>query len=192
MIGLPLQTPQSVLETVDYCGYLFEKFGKKLIPFISPLSPFLDPGSLAFEKPEKFGYKIFYKTLEDHRQALLKPSWKYFLSYETNWMNRDQIVDTTYEAGQKLAKIKYEHGLIEKQTYDNICCRIKLARELITRIDEIYPTIDSGNWQERLIDLGLKMDKDSISSICEKEELKWPVWKNRLKIMNMIKAILFE
>ena len=41
MIGLPKQTYQSVLETVDYCRSLLERFRsyKGLIPFISPLVP---------------------------------------------------------------------------------------------------------------------------------------------------------
>jgi len=192
MIGLPFQTPESVLETVDYCDHLLGKFGTKLIPFISPLSPFLDPGSLAYEKPEIFGYKIFYKTLDEHRRALLKPCWKYFLSYETEWMNRDQIVDITYKAGQRLSEIKFKHGLIDKQTYENISYKIKLAADLLKRIDEICPDTDSKKCWQQLNNLELKMERDSISTICEKEELKWPVWKNQLRILNIIKAILFE
>jgi len=192
MIGLPQQTVESVLETVEYCDYLLEKFGTNLIPFISPLSPFLDPGSLAFEKPEKFGYKILFKTLEEFRQALLKPSWKYFLNYETEWMNRDQIVDITYRAGQRLSEIKYKHGLIDKQTFETISCKIRLAEDLIKRIDEICPVPNSQKCWDQLNNLELKMERDSISTICEKEELKWPIWKNQLKFFNIIKAILFE
>ena len=192
MIGLPLQTQQSVQETVEYCGCLLDKFGKKLIPFISPLSPFLDPGSIGFENPDKFGYKILYHTLENYRQALLKPSWKYFLSYETKWLNRDQIVDITYEAGRRLSEIKYEHGLINRQTFENIVTKIKLAKKLMKQIDEIYPSLNAENYWEKLKDLELMMERDSISTICEKDELKWPIWKNRLKIFNIIKAILFE
>ncbi|OQX94287.1 B12-binding domain/radical SAM domain protein [candidate division KSB1 bacterium 4572_119] len=195
MIGLPLQTQDSVRETVQYSDYLLSKFGKKLIPFISPLSPFLDPGSIAFENPEKFGYKLFYKKLEDFRTALLKPSWKYFLSYETEWLTREQIVESTYEAGEELSRIKYEHGLIDFQTYESICTKIKLAKELIERIDEICPDIDKQvtiDYTGQLNSLKLMMERDSISSICEKEELKWPIWKSQFKIMNIIKAILFE
>jgi radical SAM superfamily enzyme YgiQ (UPF0313 family) len=53
MTGLPKQTYQSVLETVDYCRSLLERFRSynKLFPFISPLAPFLDPGSSVFEAP---------------------------------------------------------------------------------------------------------------------------------------------
>ena len=106
MIGVPRQTPGSVMETIDYCGHLLQTFGRRLNPFISPLAPFLDPGSIAFEKAEEVGYRIFCKTLEDYRQALLAPSWKYTLSYETRWMTREEIVDSTYEAGLRLNRLK--------------------------------------------------------------------------------------
>lgn len=96
MIGLPRQTPHSVQQTLEYCETLLKEYTKngstRVHPYISPLAPFLDPGSRAFENPEKYGYKLFYKTLEEHRQALLTPSWKYMLNYETKWMSRDELV----------------------------------------------------------------------------------------------------
>ena len=110
MIGLPKQDYQSVMDTVDYCEYLMRDLDhgpkRRLIPFISPLAPFLDPGSPVFENPERYGYRFFARTLEEHRQALVQPSWKYVLNYETEWMNRDQIVDSTYEAGLRLNRLK--------------------------------------------------------------------------------------
>lgn len=118
MIGLPEQTPQSVMDNVDYCDYLFQKFrgDKRLSLFIAPLAPFLDPGSLGFEQPERHGYRILFRTLEEHRQALLAPSWKYSLNYETEWMTRHQIVETTYEAILRLNRLKAKYGVISKQT----------------------------------------------------------------------------
>ncbi len=117
MTGLPKQTYASVMETVDYCRVLLEKFQPydKLIPFISPLAPFLDPGSSVFEEPEKYGYRLLYRTVEEHRQALLSPSWKYILNYETEWMDRDAIVYSTYEAGKRLNRLKAEFGLIDPE-----------------------------------------------------------------------------
>ncbi|MBM3120008.1 MAG: TIGR04190 family B12-binding domain/radical SAM domain protein, partial [Chloroflexi bacterium] len=81
MIGLPRQTPHSVMDTIDYCDHLLDKFkgDKRLSLFISPLAPFLDPGSLGFEHPERYGYHILFRTLEEHRQALVSPYWKYSL-----------------------------------------------------------------------------------------------------------------
>ena len=96
MIGIPEQTVPSVKETIDYCEELLEKtkragHGGKLHPYISPLAPFLDPGSRAFQEPAKHGYRLFHRTLEEHRQALLAPSWKYTLNYETKWMTREEL-----------------------------------------------------------------------------------------------------
>jgi len=107
MTGLPKQTAQSVLDTVDYCRSLLEQVQpyRRLLPFISPLAPFLDPGSMVFEEPENYGYRLLYKTVEEHRKALLAPSWKYILNYETQWMTRDEIVYSTYEAGKRLNRL---------------------------------------------------------------------------------------
>lgn len=192
MIGLPLQTPQSVRETVEYCDHLLTRFGKRVAPFISPLAPFLDPGSIAFENPEKFGYKLFYKTLDEFSKALLNPSWKYILSYETEWLTRDQIVASSYEAGKRLSEIKFNHGLITQETLNNIVARIELAKNLMQSIDEVYAGQDDDSVLEKLRELELKMERDSISTINEEDEIKWPILRTKLKILNIIKAILFE
>ncbi|MDD2540559.1 MAG: TIGR04190 family B12-binding domain/radical SAM domain protein [Desulfuromonadaceae bacterium] len=51
MVGLPFQTYSSVMESVDYCEELLNRFGQtgKLLPMIAPLAPFVDPGSRIFE-----------------------------------------------------------------------------------------------------------------------------------------------
>ena len=51
------QTAESVSGTIDYCEEVLKRFGKdgRLSPFISPLAPFLDPGSRGFENPEEHG-----------------------------------------------------------------------------------------------------------------------------------------
>ena len=66
MAGLPRQTAESVLGTIDYCEDLLRRFGTdgRLAPFISPLAPFLDPGSRGFEEPDEHGYRLFARTLE--------------------------------------------------------------------------------------------------------------------------------
>jgi len=192
MIGLPLQTPQSVRDTVEYCDHLLHRFGNRVAPFISPLAPFLDPGSIAFEHADKLGYTLFYKSLEDFRLALLKPSWKYFLSYETQWLSRDQIVASSYEAGKRLSQIKFNHGLISQETLSRIIARIDRATELMRKIDEFYAGNDDQSVLDRLRDLELDMDRDSIATINEEAEIKWPILRNKLKIFNIAKAILFE
>ena len=100
--------------TARICCSRFGKDGR-LAPFISPLAPFLDPGSRGFENPEEHGYHLFARTLEEHRRLLVAPSWKYVLNYETRWMSRHQLVDVTYAAGKRLNRIKAEYGLVPAQ-----------------------------------------------------------------------------
>jgi len=101
MIGLPRQTYQSVQDTISYCERLFKMSDRRLSCFISPMGPFLDPGSRVFEEPERFGYRVFARSLEEHRRLLVEPSWEKILSYETEWMTRAELVDATYDAGER-------------------------------------------------------------------------------------------
>ncbi|MCE3285082.1 MAG: Radical domain protein [Steroidobacteraceae bacterium] len=114
MIGLPGQTRESVLGTVDYCERLFQRCDQRLATFISPMGPFLDPGSRGFEEPERFGYRLFARTLEEHRQLLVQPTWERILNYETRWMSRREIVDATYAAAEGLNALKARHGRISQ------------------------------------------------------------------------------
>ena len=174
MIGLPRQTPQSVMDTIDYCDYLLERFrgDKRLSLFIAPLSPFLDPGSLGFEQPERYGYRLLFRTLKEHRQALLAPSWKYSLNYETEWMTRQQIVDTAYEAILRLNRLKAKYGVISRQMAEAGEKRIEAASETMRRIDDI---LARGNHQEELSRLKSEVDKVNAFPVSETTQLELPV-----------------
>ena len=184
LIGLPRQTYESVLSTVDYCEDLIKRLDPqghrpgdkaRLYPLISPLAPFLDPGSRAFEEPERYGYRVLWRTLEEHRQALLQPSWKYVLNYETEWMTRDQIVDATYEAGLRLNRLKARYGLIAPQVADAVETRILAARQLMAEIDEIMALPCPEEREKSLLALKLRTDRTSMSTVCEKRELELPM-----------------
>jgi len=195
MIGLPKQTYASVLGTVDYCRSLLERFRSygKLIPFISPLAPFLDPGSTVFEAPEKYGYRLFYRTVEEHRQALLAPSWKYILNYETEWMTRDDIVYSTYEAGKGLNRLKAEFGLIDQKTAESVEMRIEGAVRMMKEIDRVMTLPDP---KEREIQLEStlcgrrSLHAYSMSTVCEKRELEWPTRFIRMNFIKILKTLL--
>jgi B12-binding domain/radical SAM domain protein len=195
MIGLPKQTYSSVLETIDYCRFLLERFHDyhKLIPFVSPLAPFLDPGSAAFEAPERYGYRLLYRTVEEHRQALMAPSWKYILNYETEWMTRDEIVSSTYEAGKRLNRLKAEFGLIDRETAESVERRSEGAVRVMKEIDQIMALPDA---KERELALDpnlngrLSLHTYSMSTVCEKKELEWPTRFIRMNFFKIIKTLL--
>jgi B12-binding domain/radical SAM domain protein len=180
MVGLKYQTYESVMGTVEYSKRMLARYAssgeRRVIPFISPLAPFLDPGSQAFEEPEKHGYHLFCRTLEEHRQALLAPSWKYVLNYETSWMNRDKIVASTYEAGRRLNLIKGEYGVIEPEVVEATDQRIAKAIRLIGEIDQILLTCsDPTEQRQKLNDLKKHVDNANLSTVCDKRELEIPM-----------------
>ena len=186
MIGLPKQTFDSVMGTADYSRYLVKEYGRdgdhRLIPFISPLAPFLDPGSEVFERPAEHGYHLFCRTLEEHRQALVQPSWKYVLNYETQWMNRDQIVASTYEAGLSLNRTKTEAGIIGRPVGEATEKRIRKAQRLIAQIDDIMSVGDASRRSKLLRALKPQVDSANISTVCEKSELELPLGWAKLNI----------
>ncbi len=184
MIGLPQQTPKSVMDTIDYGDYLFQKFkgDKRLSLFIAPISPFLDPGSLGFEQPKHHGYRILFRTLEKHRQALLAPSWKYSLNYETKWMNRQQIVDTAYEAILRLNGLKAKHGIIPLKMAKTGEQRIKAGQEMASRIDDI---LSRGDYEE-LSRLKPEIDRINAFSVVERRQLELPVGLVNLRFLRSL------
>jgi B12-binding domain/radical SAM domain protein len=184
MIGLPKQTPKSVMDTIDYCDFLLQKFegDKRLSLFIAPLSPFLDPGSLGFEQPERHGYRILFRTLEEHRQALLSPSWKYSLNYETEWMTRQQIVDTAYEAILRLNRVKAKYGTISLEMADAGEQRVKLAWEMANRIDSM---LSRGDF-ERIPQLKPDIDEINTFPVVERRQLELPVGLVKLRFLRSL------
>jgi B12-binding domain/radical SAM domain protein len=193
MTGLPKQDSDSVLETAAYCHHLLGQYGgeKTLFPFISPLAPFLDPGSMVFEEPERFGYRLLFRTVEEHRRALEGPSWKYFLNYETKWMSRDDIVFSTYEGGRRLNTLKGELGLIPPALAAAIDERIKQAVEMIKRVDVIVDTMEGAEREEGLRKLGIHVREMEKAIVCDKRELEWPTHFFRMNFLKILRTIIF-
>jgi B12-binding domain/radical SAM domain protein len=195
MTGLKEQTYESVMGTVDYSRDVLQRYAAggehRVIPFISPLAPFVDPGSQAFENPEKHGYRLFARTLEEHRQLLLAPSWKYVMNYETQWMNRDQIVDATYEAGRRLNLIKGEYGVIDPELAQATDARIATARKLIADIDTIVQSVeDPVERRHALVEFKHRVDNANLSTVCDKRELEIDVRGPRINVLQAAATVV--
>jgi len=136
MLGLPKQTRASVMETVDYCAHLLEKYkGKSVTPYICPMLPFLDSGSEIYDNADQWGYTIFHRTLEDHRRALTSMNWRDRLNYETQWMTRDELVDVSYESVRALTGLKEKYGLMPRGVADAVRKLIDSTRVFLKEID---------------------------------------------------------
>ncbi len=137
MIGLPGQSYENVLAMTDFIEGLFQRHDRRLSAFITPMGPFIDPGSEGFEAAEALGYRIRARTLAEHR-ALLEQErdWESFLNYSTAEMTRAQIVDATYDGAERLNALKLTYGRIEPAQAAAVQARMTAARDLRRRIAE--------------------------------------------------------
>jgi B12-binding domain/radical SAM domain protein len=191
MIGLSGQDKDSVYDTIDYFDYLLNRFNSdKVYPFISPLAPFVDPGSIVFENPSDYGYRLFYKTLEEHKTAVENaPSWKYLLNYETKWLTRNDIVDVTYQSAMALNDIKRDFGLITTDESYHIRNRIEKALEIVYKVDEILEKTAGNEQKEGLMSMEDDLREYNIATICGEGEWKWEIGKFPYNIWGIMKEI---
>lgn len=187
MVGLPYQDHASVMETVKYCGSLLARYSSKgrlgkVLPLLAPLAPFIDPGSAIFEDPEKFGYRFFSRTLKEHREAMLMPSWKYTLNYETRWMSRDDIVKATYDGALALLDLKERYNAIGRENAARVRSHLQRAVRLNEKIT------DPGNINEALREEIFKLN--TLDSVCGKHELDWTIKGGKINLLSVAKLFL--
>jgi B12-binding domain/radical SAM domain protein len=123
-LGISGQGEKELKDDIEYATKLMshEKGSDmKVYSFISPLTPFIDPGSLIYEKPEKYGFHITARTIEEYYNLLDKgKSWVDFLNYYNDWMNAKDIERLTYQSEIKMISARRDVGLIDSESAENI------------------------------------------------------------------------
>jgi B12-binding domain/radical SAM domain protein len=174
MVGLPHQTYDDVMAVVPYCEHLLELHGEdgRLRFFVSPLGPFLDPGCEAFENPSE-GCRHFYHSLEEHRRALLAQTWKSILSYETDSMTREEIINASYDVAAALNELKFRHGLINSSTFTWVASQQRAAREVLEMVERtlLLPEEEREKAIEQIQD---RVEGAGRGTLFSKRELDWP------------------
>ena len=101
------------------------------------------------------------------------------MNYETDWMTRQQIVETTYEAILRLTRLKAKYGFISKEAAEMAERRIVAGLEMMQHIDDILSR--DGNQQEELSILKAEIDQINMLPVSEKRELELPLGLIKLK-----------
>ena len=148
------------------------------------MGPFLDPGSRVFEEPERFGYRVFARSLEEHRRLLVQPSWERILSYETKWMSRAELVNATYDAAERLNQAKLKYGRISARRGQGVANRIRAARDIRARL-----AANQNDGASAGSDLEGEIEKFSASTICDKRELFWSRHLVNFKVSEILRIM---
>jgi B12-binding domain/radical SAM domain protein len=126
-VGLAGESPDHTAETWALCEELFSREQIALTrgrewglsgpplggPILGPIQ--LDPGSLAFDFPEKYGYQLLYPGLKEYIQALSQPSWHRWINYRTDLLAREQIVELILRSSAFSIAARLEYGLCAPQ-----------------------------------------------------------------------------
>lgn len=187
MNGLPYQDRNSAMSSAEASKHLWSLVNRddKLFIYNAPFAPFVDPGSRVFEEPEKWGYTLRARTLEEHRQLLDNPSWKHVLSYETKWMSRDDVAEISYDAALVLAQCERDAGRIDEATCRDRCERTEFARELMHKVDDIMMIKDPEERNVRLWETKDEGTRMMNSTVCNKKDLDWDagsIWSNTPRV----------
>ena len=174
MIGIPGQDGASVRDSAQYLRRLYEinDNDKRIFPFISPMAPFLDVGSRVFDDPEAFGYRLKARTIEEHRQLLLEPSWKHIMNYESLLLPTDEFADVVYEVAHTTNDIKEEVGVTTPDVAAVVRQRLTESQQTMRKIDEIR-TLPPARYQEELANMEQEMLDGSQPILFETLDAGW-------------------
>jgi len=110
----------------------------------------LDPGSMAFDEPEKHGYKLLYKTLEEYIQALSQPSWHQWLNYETQLLDKNAIIEQILNSVDFTINQREKHGFYGTQEAYYEHCRVEADRVIVKEIDKLM-TLENQKQRDTMI-----------------------------------------
>jgi len=137
--GNGFETLETLKETQHLCGQLLKLNPTGVFPFISPLNPYIDPGSIAFEHPEENGYHLLYPDLETQIEGFKKPIWKYYLNYETQNFSRDDLVRMSYDQAIQLNDLRTKYGALDSAECENLNRVLRLAYRVLSFLDKDTP-----------------------------------------------------
>jgi B12-binding domain/radical SAM domain protein len=147
-IGLAGDTRQSVQETWELWDQLFSlehllmtKGGDSMsgsgVPLGGPITGpiMLDPGSLGYDFPNQYGYKLRFRNLEEFVQGLSLPSWHQWLNYETDTLNREALIGLLLESTAFGIELRSVCGFSPGSQADIERLRLKLDIEAVNGVN---------------------------------------------------------
>ncbi|HVP23802.1 MAG TPA: radical SAM protein [Conexivisphaerales archaeon] len=151
MLGLADETPETMAETWK----LWERISSMDDHGGSPGRPgsvsyafgpmiLLDPGSLAFDFPEKYGYRLLARNLTEYVEAMELPSWHQWISYETRNLDRSSMARLMIDSIAHSVDTRERHGVYS---------RVRAAKERLRQVT-------SSRWAMGQVDTAMKAQSE--------------------------------
>lgn len=130
LFALPYQTLESIQGTLGFIERMTDLADSRISFMFEPML-FIDPGSMIFEEPERWGYDIDFLSVKDIDANLRKSHWSYSLGYSTKWMNKEEILEAVFLVNQKLVEMYFNLGELSTDDYGRTLQNIELNRLVI-------------------------------------------------------------
>jgi radical SAM superfamily enzyme YgiQ (UPF0313 family) len=154
MIALGEESPETLKEMWDLWGRIMSRKTPKFFTSVD-FGPMvlLDPGSIAYESPTRFGYRMLFTTFNQIREKLSSPLWVDWVNYETRYLTRDQVVQSIFEATKVWIDLYEKHGLFDqKRAYDERI-RLQLEKRIVAEVRGVLEKPDSPERLQKLKEL---------------------------------------
>ncbi len=153
MLALGNDTPETIKITWKWWEQIcsMNLNGNAPVDFAFGPMILLDPGSLAFDRPKEYGYRLLFKDFEGYVQGLSLPSWHQWVSYETKFLNRDEIVKLTIDSMEYSINLRERCNFYsEKDAEIARFCFVEAGKETINVVNEAMNLNDEQEKLERL------------------------------------------
>jgi B12-binding domain/radical SAM domain protein len=154
MIPLPDDTGRTIRETwkiwEQICLTSETSGGRAPVHFAFGPMILLDPGSRGFDFPERHGYHLLFKTLEDYITGMSLPSWHQWISYGTTSLNRDSITKLIIDSVERSIDLEEKHGLRSSLDADAARLWSVTANRLAVNVVNEAMSLDEDEREERL------------------------------------------
>ena len=135
MAPLAKDNAQSIKATLDFIRHYYKKIKNiknNIIKYNELI--FIDPGSLAYEFPQRYGYSLFNKDFLSTLESLRMPIYKYQINYRTKYYNREQVFNLFLYIHNQMNKIYLDNNVIDELLYK----RAKRYNDLLKRYEHKY------------------------------------------------------
>lgn len=119
----------------------------------------IDPGSLAFDAPDKHGYKLLYRDLEAYINGLSKPSWQQWLNYETQLLDKHAIVDQVLRSIEFTIDQREKYGFYSAYEAHYERCLLEADRVIGQEMDNLEKLENPREKQARIVAMRRNMDQ---------------------------------
>jgi B12-binding domain/radical SAM domain protein len=153
MAALANDTPETIRETCE--GWeqicLMNRNGNAPVDYAFGPMILLDPGSLAFDLPTSYGYRLIFKNLEDYIKGMSLPSWHQWISYETKWLNRDLITKLIIDSLEYSINLRERCGFYSRyEAATARFCFVEAGKETVAVVNDAMNIRDERERLKRL------------------------------------------